>query len=152
GVALKAAGKVDGQREAKGIEAALAVGGQDDAVDRADFNGLPRVAVPRLSKGAEVVLRGARNAVQRLGLRVVGLQTVVGNGPVPDRAGDSAAVMLARSEVVLARAEQGGPVEGRAPPEDAAHVQPPGGAVDPYRSVVVRPLLDQILLFVGNGA
>src|SRR5262249_6923630 len=86
------------------------------------------------------------------GLRVVRLEVLVGDGPLPDRAGDPLAVGPPRLEVLLARPEQGPAIKTRPPSEDPAHVEPPGPAVDVHLPIVVRPLVDQHRLLVLGGA
>src|SRR5262245_46851995 len=112
---------VDGEGQAEGLQAAGPVGGHQSLVDRVQGERSMWVSLARPLERAEVLF-AAGDAVELLRLGVVGFEGVVGDGPIPKGAREAVPVVLAGVEVVLAGAQEGRAVQGRATAEDAAHV------------------------------
>src|SRR5262249_55164604 len=113
-----------------------AIRGDELLIERMEWKRGRGKAVGRFPEGPEILITAPGNAGEPSRLGVVWLQVPIRNRPIPDRARNPVAVMLARLKIQLARPDQGAAIKTRAAPEDTSHVESPGGPVHVNRAVV----------------
>src|SRR5262249_43827691 len=100
-----------------------AIRGDELLIERMEWKRVRGKAVGRFREGAKTLITAARNAVESSSRGVGWFQLPIRNRPIPDRARNPFAVMLARRKIQLARPDQGAAIKTRAAPEDASHVE-----------------------------